>query len=213
MKVIAFALALLATNGIQQTTWYVDGTNCTGAGDGSWSDPFCTIQEGVDRAQDGDRIEVRAGEYVETVLVDGRSLAMHGSDGFEQTILRSASEGTDPDFPALKISSGASLELRSLTIKGSRPGILVEVSEVSLKNCLLDENQGDGSSNGAEGIAASLSRVTLQQCALISTGNNCGETAISGMDSVVHVYGSSVSESMDALGYSGTAVTLRGGTF
>ena len=41
-----------------QVTWYVDQANCPGPGDGSQSNPFCHIQDGLDAASPGDTVLV-----------------------------------------------------------------------------------------------------------------------------------------------------------
>jgi pectin methylesterase-like acyl-CoA thioesterase len=51
-------------------------------------DDFRTIQGAVDAANDGDIVHVRAGTYVEDVLIDNKSIALIG-DGAANTFIES----------------------------------------------------------------------------------------------------------------------------
>ena len=46
-----------------QTTWYVDVTTCPTVGSGIELDPFCKIQDGINRAGGGDTVLVAEGTY------------------------------------------------------------------------------------------------------------------------------------------------------
>ena len=60
------------------TTWYVDG-DCPGTPDGSQSNPFCTIQDAVDAAADGDTINVASGTYAGAIV--DREVKIIGASG------------------------------------------------------------------------------------------------------------------------------------
>ena len=187
----AVALASLAATGLAQTTWYVDGTNCTGSGSGSQSDPFCTIQEGVDASDIGDQIYVRAGVYVESVSVGGKSISLFCIDGPHSTVLRSSPPGVDPTLPAVEVGAGGTFLARRLTIRESRPGVRAMNATVVLEGCSLTENYlaPNGSSIEASAVLARDARVRLVDSTI---ADNRRESAISVADTVLEVHGSTL---------------------
>jgi hypothetical protein len=162
------SLVLLAVDGIGQTTWYVDGTNCSGSGDGTPSSPFCTIQEGVDAAGAGDTVLVREGEYIESLRINGKSLSIVGEFHPLSTFLRSAPAGVTPDAPAIFVQAGSDLRVENLSIVGSLPGIQARSSQVALEDCILRGNFNRYPDESV-GSALVLSRcsVTLNRCTVL----------------------------------------------
>ena len=74
-RLLAGALLALLPLAGHAATVYVDITNETGTEDGSLAFPYNTIREGVNNAAIGDKVQVAAGLYKETVLMrDGVSL-------------------------------------------------------------------------------------------------------------------------------------------
>jgi len=62
------------------TTWYIDD-DCPCPGDGSLSDPFCAIWQGIENATSGDVLSIASGEYYENIIIDKKlTLQWHGSD-------------------------------------------------------------------------------------------------------------------------------------
>src|SRR3972149_3118479 len=49
---------------------FVDNVTCVGPGTGTSADPFCTIQDAVAHALDGDTVSIAAGTYDEQVIID-----------------------------------------------------------------------------------------------------------------------------------------------
>jgi len=79
-NIVALAVSsLAAVDGIAATI-HVNVTNESGVEDGTLAHPFNTIQEGIDFAAQGDRVQVAPGVYKETVLMgDGVSLLGSGA--------------------------------------------------------------------------------------------------------------------------------------
>ena len=74
-------LVMLGGSVSAQTTWHVDDDNCPGPGTGSVVDPFCSIQDAIDAAVDGDAIEVQPGLYFETINFNGKAVTLFSASG------------------------------------------------------------------------------------------------------------------------------------
>jgi len=68
-----------------QTTWYVDDDNCPSHGSGSPADPFCTIQDAIATALDGDTVLVLPGAYPEAIDFIGKAIVVKSRDGAATT--------------------------------------------------------------------------------------------------------------------------------
>ncbi len=93
------AWTILTAIGMAQTTWYVDCTNgnCAGA-NGSAAQPFCTIQEGINAAIDGDTVLVLPCTYVENIDFLGKAITLRSRDGAAVTTIDGGNSATVVKF-------------------------------------------------------------------------------------------------------------------
>lgn len=83
--ILGLALVFVFTTTVSATTdVYVDD-DCAGSPDGTFNNPYCTIQVAIDAASDYDTIRVAAGTYVEQIIVD-KSIILQGA-GKETAII------------------------------------------------------------------------------------------------------------------------------
>ncbi len=107
---------------IDGTTQHVDGSYGGGGSDGSASQPWTTIQDGVDAAEPGAVIAVAAGSYGEDVWIDQTPVKIWGTCPGQVEIA-----GASGIFPVVYVVDAASTELHQLAITG--PGYGVEIHE------------------------------------------------------------------------------------
>jgi len=70
-----------ATGAFAQTIRYVDDDTCPNQGSGTQGDPFCSIQDGIDLAVNGDTVLVLPGTYLETIDFGSKRIELRGRDG------------------------------------------------------------------------------------------------------------------------------------
>jgi predicted outer membrane repeat protein len=158
---LAATVSILFPAMAEGATHDVDGASA--ACDDTAGAPFCTVQAAINAASAGDRIEIAAGSYIETLTID-RNLTLHGAgisaidgacDG--QTNLLGA--------PAVSVQAGAILLLTDVTIKGgpasfgggiNNAGVLFLASSEVCQNSAFNQGGGIYSSG-----ALSLNRVQV----------------------------------------------------
>ena len=109
----------------------------TASGDGSDDDPYNTLQDALDRADEGDTVEIRSGTYRGNfVIPDGISL--EGVDKDRVSIV-----ATDDQEPVFKMEDQT--KIKNVTIKGGKYGIYVKPdSEAMIDRCIIQENKSHG---------------------------------------------------------------------
>lgn len=107
MLAIAIALAAVPAADI-----FVDVSAPCAAGNGSQSDPYCTLHAAVSAAAPGDTIRVAPGTYAERLSLP-RDVTIVGEEGAGATVIDGEGVGTVISLPA-----GVAAELSGLTITG-----------------------------------------------------------------------------------------------
>ena len=88
---IAPMLILLPNSSAELGTKYVDATNCPNVGDGSSSNPFCSINVAVTSSSPGDIIEVASGTYTPTSSIEiNHQLTIKGAQNGNSALQRIA---------------------------------------------------------------------------------------------------------------------------
>ena len=77
--ILVFVMTTLFSFNALGATWFVSTNGSDETGDGSESNPFATIQYGINNAGNGDIVQVAAGTYYENVNVD-RQIELKGVD-------------------------------------------------------------------------------------------------------------------------------------
>jgi hypothetical protein len=133
------------------TTVYVDDTNA-GTGDGSSSNPFNTIQEGVDHANSGDVVKLQSDFTLAEQVTISNPLTL---DGNGNTVFASFTKTDNDNNSAIGIKGTSDVTVQDLTIDGSDGidlhGINVFVSTlVEINNVSISDNRTGVVVNGSE---------------------------------------------------------------
>ncbi|MBT3663998.1 hypothetical protein HN537_00025, partial [bacterium] len=149
-----------------RSTWYISADGSDDIGDGSEQNPFATIQNGVNSANDNDTIFVLAGLYLENINWSmANNIRLIGSD-MDSAIIDGGGVGKVIDNSD---ETAHPIEISNLTIQngystGKGGGISLKmVGDILLKNIKVDNNQarvGAGVYIEGEG-SASLIPTTL----------------------------------------------------
>ena len=163
---------------------HVDDDNTSGIEDGSVSNPFNTIQEGVDFSGPGDTVSVSAGNYVENVLMN-KDIFLVG-EGAKVTII----DGSGAEDAAIRCVSTTSGQIKGFHIhNGTGAGIRCEDAVMSIeRNMISSTSNGDGIKVGAgssvniennviyennlDGIAFESLAVTIVNNTIVSNGGD-----------------------------------------
>ena len=170
-------LFLLAAPFARAATYYV-ATTGSDASPGTQTQPFQTIQKGVNTAANGDTVQVAAGTYTEDITWRDKSLTLRGA-GAGQSIVTRQSIGTSMSLtyvPAVArlegftvqnsgmVNNGSSLTVANCTFSNNYHGIKnTFASNPTVTNCTFTGNY-----NG--GIRNEDSSPTVTQCTF--TGNH-----------------------------------------
>ena len=163
-----------------KSTWYISIDGSDNTGDGSEQNPFATIQNGVDSANDNDTIFVSAGLYFENINWSmANNIRLIGSH-MDSTVIDGEGVGKVIDNSD---ETAHPIEISNLTIQngystGKGGGISLKmVGDILLKNIKVDNNQarnGAGIYIEGEGSASSIPTALNIENSVIS--NNSATT-------------------------------------
>ena len=163
-----------------KSTWYISIDGSDNTGDGSEQNPFATIQNGVDSANDNDTIFVSAGLYFENINWSmANNIRLIGSH-MDSTVIDGEGVGKVIDNSD---ETAHPIEISNLTIQngystGKGGGISLKmVGDILLKNIKVDNNQarnGAGIYIEGEGSASSIPTTLNIENSVIS--NNSATT-------------------------------------
>ena len=163
-----------------KSTWHISIDGSDNTGDGSEQNPFATIQNGVDSANDNDTIFVSAGLYFENINWSmANNIRLIGSH-MDSTVIDGEGVGKVIDNSD---ETAHPIEISNLTIQngystGKGGGISLKmVGDILLKNIKVDNNQarnGAGIYIEGEGSASSIPTTLNIENSVIS--NNSATT-------------------------------------
>lgn len=139
------------------TTWYVDDDTCPEVGDGSVASPFCSIQDGIDAASNGDEVVVAPGTYVHFGDLRGKEIVLHSSGGRDVTMIEAGASCTSGETAATIIDG--------FTFANIYQAMQVSSSSPTIRNCAFVNLGGDGV-QGA-GISLTDSSSVISDCEFI----------------------------------------------
>jgi parallel beta-helix repeat protein len=215
--ILSLALILGFAHESSATTYYVD--DCSGTGDGTQTNPFCTIQQGID-ATDATVVQVAAGTYNEGITMKEGVDVVSASGAADTSITGSSGE---PGKAAVVVFSSASAgwtsgsTLSGFTIDhagvGAGAGIFVEGVDAdynpekviaTIYNCKLTGNQG-----GAGIRLNGLVDATIQSCTIAANGKAGIVTRAAAQPDLL-LSGSTVEILGNTIGVSGSGNKLGG---
>lgn len=180
MTLLAAIASILFPAMAEAATHNVDAANA--ACSDTAGAPFCTIQAAINAASPGDRVEIAAGSYIETLTID-RNLTLHGAG--ISTVERACDGQTNLlGAPAVTVQAGVIVLLTDVTIKGgtadlgggvSNAGVLFLASSEVCQNSAFNQGAGIYSSG-----PLSLNRVQVYDNQQAGAGVEGGGLMVAG---------------------------------
>ena len=107
-----------AADPVRHRVWHVDDDAVPGPAAGTRSDPFHTIQQGINAARDGNTVLVAPGVYNELINFQGKAIHVVTSEGPSQTFIQEVNSST-PAGVRFESQEGPDSILEGFTIRDS----------------------------------------------------------------------------------------------
>jgi len=122
---------------------YVDDNSSCVAGCGSQSNPWPTIQQGINDAPSTGSVIVFAGNYPENINFNGKAVTVESSAGAGSTVITAQGKGYGVTFASGETPASV---LDGFTVQGGSPGGILcsNNSEPVILNCTVSNNAGYG---------------------------------------------------------------------
>jgi hypothetical protein len=176
---VVIAVGVLRSAAQAGITLYVDVDNCPGPGDGTEGDPFCSIQDAIVTAFDGDEILVAPGTYLETIDFDAKAVDLRSSGGALVTVIDGQGVGR---VVTATSGEGPDTVLDGFTITGGvasyGAGMYVDGAEPTVRNCAFTNNVATDA-GGAMSVGG-FSTVTITDCQFIGNAAVIGAGILNG---------------------------------
>ncbi|HIN26412.1 MAG TPA: T9SS type A sorting domain-containing protein [Candidatus Marinimicrobia bacterium] len=145
---------------------HVATTGSDSTGDGTYENPFATIQKGIDAANSGDTVSVAAGTYVENISYSGKNISVFGEDR-ETTIIDGNETASVVVFNGWEDSTA---HLSGFTLTNGLPtgawpasrggGINCQQASPTLSNLLITGNSSTAGGGGIYLYSGSDAKIT-----------------------------------------------------
>ncbi|MBU0488586.1 MAG: PKD domain-containing protein [Bacteroidetes bacterium] len=139
-KIMTFAIILVTLTGFAQQARYVSTTGSDGTGDGSFLNPYLTIQKGIDMSNTSDSVVVMQGLYMGAGNTDinfsGKAIAVLPYIGGAGFVVIDCEHQTDGFV--FNSGEGDSSKLAGMYIKNAYNGVYCENGSPQILYCIID---------------------------------------------------------------------------
>jgi predicted outer membrane repeat protein len=137
--------------------WYVDPDGNDLSDGNSWDEAFATIQKGIDKADKGDLVKVKAGTYYETINFKGKAITLRGTDPnswlvVAATIIDAKGSGNVVTFDSNEDGNSV---LEGFTIRNGDRGIYCKKTSPTIELCIITRNHSRRDGGGMYNLKAS----------------------------------------------------------
>jgi hypothetical protein len=170
VKTFLIALFLLlgtAAATTAQTNYYVSTAGNDLTGNGTFGNPYATIQKAVDISASGDIVNIAAGTYPESVTVS-KSLTIQGADSATVILDKGDANYNDNNGNNGFTVSANNVTIKLLKIRNYRHAVTntVSVSNLTINQCTMLDNYSTAFYPGA-----SFNGLTISNCIMRYNGN------------------------------------------